>query len=91
LIGCLGSLAALLAWRGKARRLVVALLMVLTGLGVLCGIAALVALAGGQPYAVWFPLALGAVIILCICPYRLRQYQKKYEELELRRMASLEA
>jgi len=91
LIACLGSLTAWLAWRGKARRFVVAVLMVLTGLGVVCGIAALVALAGGQPYAVWFPLALGAVIILCICPYRLRQYQKKYEELELRRMASLEA
>jgi hypothetical protein len=91
LIGCLGSLMAWLAWQGKARRFVVAVLMGLTGLGVLCGIAALMALAGGQPYAVWLPLLLGAVLLLSICPYRLRQYQKKYEELELRRMASLDA
>jgi hypothetical protein len=91
LIGCLGSLTAWLAYKGKARRFVVAVLASLTGLGVLCGVAALVALAGGQPYAVWFPLLLGAVLLLSICPYRLREYQKKYEELELRRMTSLDA
>lgn len=91
LIGCLGSLTAWLAWQGKARRFVVAVLTVLTGLGVLCGIAALMAFADGQSYAVCFPLSLGAVLLLSICPYRLRQYQKKYEELELRRIASLDA
>ncbi len=90
LIGCLGSLTAWLAWQGKARRFVVAVLTVLTSLGVLSGVAALAAFACRQPYAVWFPLSLGAALLLSICPYRLRQYQKKYEELELRRMASVD-
>ena len=90
-IGCLGSLLAWLAWKGLARRFVVVTAWLLIGLGVVSCFAGVVALTLKQPYAVWFPLLLGAALLLGIIPFRLRNYLKHYEDLELRRMTAIDA
>ena len=90
-VGCLGSLLAWLAWKGLARRFVVVAAWLLIGLGVVSGLAGVVALTLNQPYVVWFPLLLGATLLLGIIPFRLRNYLKHYEDLELRRMAAIDA
>lgn len=90
-LGCLGSLLAWLASKGKARGFVLATLKSLIILGVLSALAGVVALSLRQPYGVWFvPLLLGAILLL-VLPSRLRQYQKMYENLEMRKMAALDA
>src|SRR5206468_3171301 len=81
-LGCLGSLLAWLAWKGLARRFVVVAAWLLIGLGVVSGLAGVVALTLNQPYLVWFPLLLGAALLLGIIPFRLRSYLKHYEYLE---------
>jgi hypothetical protein len=90
-LGCLGGLLGWLAWKGQARRFVVAASWVLIGLGVALGVGAVVALSEKQPYAVWFPLVLGGVLLLGIIPFRLRNFLKHYEDLELRRMTAIDA
>jgi len=87
-IGCLASLLAWLASRGKARPLVMASLVMLIALGGLLAIGGFIALIQRQPYGVWFPLVLGATLLLGILPARLRYFRSRYEELELRRMAA---
>ena len=89
-LGCLGGLLGWLAWKGQARRFVVAASWVLIGLGAALGLAAVVALSEKQPYAVWFPLVLGGVLLLGIIPFRLRNFLKHYEDLELRRMTAID-
>jgi hypothetical protein len=90
-LGCFGGLLGWLAWKGQARRFVVAASWVLIGLGIALGLAAVVALSEKQPYAVWFPLTLGGVLLLGIIPFRLRNSLKHYEDLELRRMTAIDA
>jgi len=90
-IGCLGGLLGWLAWKGQARRFVVAASWLLIGLGVALGLAAVVALSEKQRYAVWFPLVLGGVLLLGIIPFRLRKFLKHYKDLELRRMMAIDA
>jgi hypothetical protein len=91
LIGCLGSLCGWLAAKGKARNFVTAALLFLTAIGAMLGIAGIVALALHQPYGVWYPLILTAILLLSICPASLRQFRRKYQELELRRINSMDA
>lgn len=91
LLGVLGGLLGSLAARGKARAFVVTTLTALMALGGILAMIGLAALALRQPYAVWFPLILIAVLLLSILPSRLRHYRRQYEELELRRMASMDA
>jgi hypothetical protein len=90
-IGCLAGLLAWLASNGRSRSFVVRTVQVLIALGGLLGIGAIAALASRQPYAVWFPLVLGAALLLGILPPRLREFRRRYEELELRKMASVDA
>jgi hypothetical protein len=65
--------------------------VLLIGLGGLSAAAGLVALGLKQPYEVWFPLLLLGVLLLAIVPVRLKQFQRHYHELELRRMTALDA
>ncbi|MGD1083840.1 MAG: hypothetical protein ABSA47_03710 [Verrucomicrobiota bacterium] len=91
LLGCFGGLLGLLASRGKAGKFVMASAKCLLALGGLCGIAALVALADHQPNQVWYPPALVGVILLAIMARALSQFRRRYSELEMRRMASVDA
>jgi len=90
-LGCLGSILAVLAAKGRNRGFVVWTSITLIAMGVISVILGIAAVAVGQPYAVWFPLLLLGVLLLAILPFRLRQYQRGYEDLELRRMASMDA
>jgi hypothetical protein len=90
-IGCLGSFLAWLVSKGKAQGFVVASLKLLIALGVLSAAAGVVALGLRQPYGVWFVLLLLGVLLLGILPARLKQYQKRYEDLEMRKMAAMDA
>jgi hypothetical protein len=90
-IGCLGSLLAWLAAKGRSRTFVLGATVALIVLGAVAGLAGLVAVGTRQPYAVWFSLLLFAVLLLGICPFRLRQYRRHYEQTELRRMAAIDA
>jgi len=93
--GCvLGGLGGLLAWlasKGRCRGFVVTSSYVLIGFGILFTLTGLLALASHQPYGVWFPLLLPGVILVAVIPPRLKQFRKGYEDLEMRRMASMDA
>jgi hypothetical protein len=60
-------------------------------LGLATAVAGFVALTLRQPYAVWFLLLLFGLLLPGILIPRLRDYQRHYEALELRRMTSLDA
>jgi hypothetical protein len=89
--GCLGALIGWLSARGKARGFVVGSTIMLTILGAVATVIGLVAVTWRQPYAVWYPLLLGGVIIVVICPFVLRRCVHRYREIELRRMTSMDA
>jgi hypothetical protein len=91
LIGCLGALCGWLAAKGKARGLVIGILAALTGLGAVMGLTGLMGLALGQPLFIWAPMLFVALLLLAVCPVHLRQFRRKYEELELRRMTAIDA
>jgi hypothetical protein len=90
-LGCLGSVLAMLAAKGKSRGFVVVTCTVLIAVGFVLTFAGIWALSVGQPYAVWFPLLLIGIILEVVLATRLRHYKKSYEELEMRRMASMDA
>ena len=91
LIGCLGTLIEWLAARSKAHRFVVNAVRVLIGVGVAFALGGLAAVALRQPYGVWYVLLLLGVLLVVIFPFRLRRYQDRYREFELRRMTSMDA
>jgi hypothetical protein len=91
LIGCLGALIEWLAVRGKAQRFVVNAVRMLIGVGVASALGGLAAVAMRQPYGLWYALLLIGVLLVVIFPFRLRRYQDRYREFELRRMTSMDA
>lgn len=86
--GLLGSLAGVLAPRGKAKALVlglhVSMLVVCFGLLV----AAVVALTQGQPYGVWYGLGLPGLIGSTVLGGLLPVVLTRYKEAEQRRLAA---
>jgi hypothetical protein len=91
LVGCLGALIEWLAARNKARRFVVNTARLLIGAGTASALGGLAAVALRQPYQVWYALLLLGVLVVMIFPFRLRRYQDRYREFELRRMTSMDA
>ena len=91
LIGCLGAVIEWLTVRGKAQRFVVNAVRVLIGVGVACALGGFAAVALRQPHGVWYALLLLGVLVVVIFPLRLRSYQDRYREFELRRMTSMDA
>ncbi|MGH9255909.1 MAG: hypothetical protein ACRD3C_15230 [Vicinamibacterales bacterium] len=90
----LGLLGAVIGWLGSAGRAKALVLGSLKGIAWL-GIGALilggVALQGGQPYAVYYPLVLLGTVSAALGFSLPRSLRKRYEELELRRMQALDA
>ena len=91
LIGCLGALIGGLAGIGKARRFVLSLTKILIGLGILLTITGVVAVVLRQPYAVWYPLLLAGVVLASVLGINLRSIKRRYDDLEIRRMNSIDA
>ena len=89
--GCLGGLIEWLALRGRSRAFVLVAVKLLIAAGVGAVGASLVALTLHQPYGVWYSLLLTGVLCVLIFPFRLRRYQQRYREVELRRIASMDA
>lgn len=88
--GCLGALIGTLAGLGKARRLVISLCVALIVFGVACLMAGVVAWLVSQPYAVYYPLLLGGVICTAVVGGNLPGVCKRYRQIELRRMTSMD-
>jgi hypothetical protein len=91
IVGLLGGLIGTLGGLGKARRFVVALTATLIAVGVLSLIVGLIALTLCQPYAVYYPLLLGGIILTAVCGGNLPTLRRRYEQIELRKMAAMDA
>jgi hypothetical protein len=89
-IGCFGALLGLLASKGKARNFVLTTMKIFIGLGILLTIAGFVAVVLKQPYAVWYALLLPGVILTLVFSLNLPSIQRRYDELEIRRMTSID-
>jgi len=90
MLGCLGALLGTLGGLGRARRFVLVLAVVVTVCGVASLAAGIVALGLGQPYAVYYPLLLGGVIATLVFGLLLPVIRRRYEQIELRRMAAMD-
>ena len=90
-IGIVGALTGALVARGKARRFVLGTAWTLTALGVGMLVAGLVALVTSQPYAVFFTLLLGGVILTAVFGALIVRARRAFSEAELRRMRALDA
>jgi hypothetical protein len=90
-IGCFGALLGTLCGFGKARRFVLTMIMILSALGILLALAGIVALVQKQPYSVYYPLLLGGFICAPVFGVNLRAVRKRYDDLEIRRMTSMDA
>ncbi len=87
LCGLIGTLGGL----GKARRFVLSLDACLAGLGVIGLAAGVIALLLGQPYAVYYPLLLGGIVLTAVCGGIWPALRIGYEQRELRKMAAMDA
>ncbi len=90
IIGCFGGLIGWLVSKGKARRFVLAATTSSIVLGILLTIAGLVAAILKQPYSVWYALLLPGVILVLVFSLNLHSIQRRYDELEIRRMTSID-
>jgi hypothetical protein len=90
-IGCFGGLLGCLAGMGKARKFVLTATKIFIVLGIFLTIAGLVAVVLKQPYAVWYVLLLSGVILTSVFWTNLRPIKRRYDDLEIRRMASIDA
>ena len=90
-IGCFGGLLGCLGGMGKARKFVLAMAKIFIVLGIFLTIAGLVAVVLRQPYAVWYTLLLPGVILTSVFWALLRPIKRRYDDLEIRRMTSIDA
>jgi len=90
-IGCCGGLLGVLAGKGKARKLVLAIWRCLFFAGIFSLIAAVIAFLSKQPYFVTMPLLIFGIVLTSVMGGILPMAKKRYDELEIRRMASMDA
>ena len=88
--GCFGALLGWLAGKGKARNFVLTTIKTFIVLGIILTVAGLVAVVLKQPYAVWYALLLPGVILTLVFSLNLPMIQRRYDDLEIRRMTSLD-
>jgi hypothetical protein len=90
-LGLLGGLVGTLGGCGVARRFVLPLTAVLAVLGVISLFAGVIALSLGQPYAVFYPLLLGGILVPAIMSPMFFLLRWSYQQRELRKMAAMDA
>jgi hypothetical protein len=90
IIGCFGGLIGWLVSKGKARRFVLAATTSSIVLGILLTVGGLVAAFLKQPYSVWYALLFPGVILVLVFSLNLHSIQRRYDELEIRRMTSVD-
>lgn len=86
--GLMGGLAGWLVVRGRARNFVLRTWFTLWAASVALLIAGLVALAGGQPWGVWFGLVLPGAVCTVVLGSNSLVILKRYREVEERRLAA---
>lgn len=91
ILGCLGALIGVLASRGKARQLVLSIMIAEIVFGAVCLVLGIIAVALSQPYAVYYPLLLIGVLCVAINAPLLPKLRARYEGIELRKMNALDA
>jgi hypothetical protein len=90
-VGLFGALIGVLCSLGRGRRLVLAGLLALGISGLALLTLGGIALALGQPYAVWYPLLLLGVLDPVLAFSLLPTARRRFEALELRRMRAADA
>jgi len=90
IIGCFGALIGVLASRGKARKFVLALTKIFIALGIFLLLAGAVAAVMKQPYMIYYPLLLAGFILTIVFSVNQSSIQRRYDELEIRRMTSVD-
>jgi hypothetical protein len=91
LLGLWGGLIGVLSSRGKARTFALASAKALLLLGIASTILGVVAWAAGQPNAVYYPLLFIGVIIIAVIGTLRKTLALRYEQLELKKMQSMDA
>lgn len=90
LLGLWGALIGILAGQGKARRFVLGSANLLLIIGISSIVGGVVALASAQPYVVYYPLLLIGIIIVAVIGKLRGTLAARYEQLELKRMQSMD-
>jgi hypothetical protein len=88
--GIFGTLVGICAPKGKCKRAVYALTAFLVAAGVMLLIGGVVALAGGQPYGVWYPLTLSGGILTLVIGLNFFGIRAAYRRAEMRRLEAEE-
>ena len=91
LLGLWGALIGVLASRGRARAFVLSSANVLLFIGIASLVVGIVALATSQPYVVYYPLLLIGIILVFVIGKLRGTLAARYEEIELKRMQSMDA
>jgi hypothetical protein len=91
IVGCFGGLVGCLAGFGKARKFVLTTTKIFIALGMLLTIIGIVAIACGEPFFVWNIFLLPGVMLTLIFSLNFPLIQRRYDDLEIRRMASIDA
>ena len=91
IVGILGGVLGSLASRGRARRLVLATMVVLVAIGVVLLAAGVVAVALSQPYAVMGTLFIAGAVLVVPFSVATRSTRAAYARAELRKMRALDA
>jgi hypothetical protein len=84
--GTMGGLGGFLAPQGKARGLVVGLMIAGLVYSGLCLVAGLIALATGQPWGVWYALVLPGALGLVVIGVNFPVMLMAYRAAEMRKM-----
>ena len=84
--GTLGAAAGMLAPKGKGRGFVLGGMMVFAIIGVVILIIGIVAVSGGQPYHVWYPMVLLGAMLAGLFGGLTPVIRKRYSEAEARRL-----
>jgi len=89
-IGLWGALVGILAGRGKAKVFALGSANIIIAFGITIGIVGLAALAVGQPYAVYYPFLLIAIIVIVVVGALRKGLPQRYEMLELKKMRAMD-
>jgi len=90
LIGLWGALIGVLASRGKARQFVLVSANALLVIGIASFVGGVAAVATAQPYAVYYPLLLIGIILVVVFGKMRGNLSARYEQLELKKMQSMD-
>lgn len=84
--GTLGALAGTLVPKGKGRNLVLRGMLTMAVFGLISLITGVIALSGGQPYHVWYPMTMLGALLAGLFGGLTPLIRKRYQEVEARRL-----